>query len=91
MNPLEKRDEREKLAYILREKGFYVRLHAYEYLVMFRNKILCSIYVHPAANLCIINYNKVTAKGNRNKLSDIIDAIKKLAPNIKVIVNKVPK
>ncbi len=91
MNPLERRDKREKLAFLLREKGFYVRLHAYEYLVMVRNKILCSIYVHPVANLCIINYNKITAKGNENKLNDIINAIKELAPNTEVVVNKVPK
>ncbi len=88
----EKREKREELATKLREKGYYVRLHAFEYLILNEGKILCSIYIFPLENMCVINYNEVTSGGKlKQKLYEIIDIIRTIDPDIKISVRKVPK
>jgi len=88
----ERREKREELAIMLRERGYYVRLHAYEYLIMSEGKILCSIYIFPLENTCVINYNKeISGEKSKEKLYEIVSAIKTIDPEIKILIRETPK
>ncbi len=92
MRIFERREKREELATKLREMGYYVRLHAYEYLVMWNGKILCTIYIFPLENTCIVNYNKeISGEKPKKKVYEIVNVIKTLDPNIKIMVKETPK
>jgi len=92
LHVFEKREKREELAAILRERGYYVRLHAYEYLIISEGKILCSIYIFPLENTCVINYNReISGEKSKEKLYEIIDIIRTIDPNIKIAIKETPK
>ncbi len=81
---------REKLARNLRNLGFYVHLHSYEYLIMLNEKILATIYLHPRENEVVINLSKYNPK-SKASLNDIISVIRSIDKGEnKIIVREVP-
>ena len=87
LNPLELRENREKIAHMLRNNGFYVRLHACDYLVMAHGKIVCTIHMLPSYNECYINISSIV-KNSEQYLDKIIEVIRSIAPAVKIYLKK---
>jgi len=88
LNPLELRENREKIAYMLRNSGFYVRLHAYDYLVMAHGKIICTIHLLPRYNECYINLSSIVKDDSERYLDKIVKVIRSIAPAVKIYLRK---
>ena len=72
-----------KLLYRLKREGFYVRMHAYEYLVGDNKGFLALIFLEPWANRCLILPLRCD-----KKMTMILKLIKKLDPAIKVEIER---
>ena len=90
LNPLELKENREKLASVLREQGFYIRLHGYDYLLMYNNKIICSIHLLPRLNECYVHVNPLINNDNE-QLRKVITMLKNISPQTKIYVREFPK
>jgi len=72
-----------KLLYRLSENGFKVRMHAYEYLVAYKDKFLCLILLFPRENRVIIKvFNWIQ---NSKELTDkIVKLIREIEKDISI-------
>ncbi|RLE84441.1 MAG: hypothetical protein DRJ41_03110 [Thermoprotei archaeon] len=78
-SPFIKHEERLRLAYNIRKHGFYVRLHAYEYIVGDRTRFVAIVLLEPflgRAMVKIIN--------NGENLNKIISSIKSIDSKINI-------
>jgi len=71
-----------KLAKALREKGFYVRMHAYEYLVGDGRKLLAIVLLEP-------RLNKAYLYALDENIERIADTIKSIEPSVKIMIRRV--
>lgn len=73
------------LLYLLRDSGFEVRMHAYEYLVAYNSRFLCLILLFPIDNKATI---KVFSWLPDNSLlvDKIVSIIKKVEKDVKIEV-----
>lgn len=78
-NSLMLQSNRLKLLYMLRENGFEVRMHAYEYLVAYKNRFLCLILLFPRENRVTI------------KVFNWIQDNKKLTDRITTLIEEIEK
>lgn len=72
-----------KLLYRLRREGFYVRMHAYEYLIGDNKGFLALIFLEPWANRCLI----LPLRSDK-KIAMVLKLIKKLDPAIRVKIER---
>lgn len=74
-----------KLLYLLRNSGFEVRMHAYEYLVAYNKRFLCLILLFPMENKATI---KVFGwiSDNNPLINEVISTIKKIEENVRIEV-----
>ena len=87
LNPLELKENRERIAHLLRNRGFYIRLHAYDYLVMAHGKIVCTIHLLSHLNECYINISPIV-ENSEHYVNKIVKVIKSIAPTVKVYLRK---
>jgi len=80
-------ENRLKLLYRLKEDNFYVRMHAYEYIVGTGDRIVAIIFLEPSRNLAEVLQLERASKCD---IERVVTAIKDLDPTIRVIV-KSPK
>jgi len=81
---------REELKWRLMRRGFYVHLHAYDYLVMHENSIVCTIHLLPELGEAYVNRFKL------NPISaPLVSAVSRemlsLDPRIREMVRDVPQ
>ncbi len=81
---------REKLKLLLVNEGFYVHQHAYDYLVMFDEKIVCTIHLLPLIRkVQVVHYT--LNPSSKEHLAKIIDIIKMLDREVEVEIKKSPR
>lgn len=68
-----------RLLYRLKKEGFYVRMHAYEYLVGDEEGFLALIFLEPWTSRCFILPLRYS-----EKINAILKLIEKLDPSIKI-------
>ena len=74
-------ENRLKLLFCLKESGFYVRMHAYEYLIGYNGKLIGLILLEPRFNRVILNFfEKIDTK----ILVSILTCIRKISPQINI-------
>lgn len=76
-------EKRLKLLYKLKDSEFYVRMHAYEYLVGTKNRMIAIILLEPNKNIVEILQLE---RANDSDIKEIIAIIKSLDPSVKVNV-----
>ena len=90
-NVFYKPEAREELARSLRELGFYVHLHSYEYLIMKNGKIVATIYLHPRVNEIVINVNKYNPKA-KDYINSLVKTIRSIDKGEnKILMREVPE
>lgn len=72
-----------KLLYLLRNSGFEVRMHAYEYLVAYNDRFLCLILLFPLDNKATIKvFNWIP--NNSLLINKIASIIKKIEEEVTI-------
>ena len=66
-----------KLAWLIREKGFSVRMHGYEYLIAYGDRFLCLILLQPMEGTILIKEFK-WIEDSRKQLNKIVELIRSL-------------
>lgn len=64
----------------LRRRGFYVRMHAYEYLVADRTGFLAILLLEPSAGSATV----VDLRGSKGEISAIVDSVLAVDPQISI-------
>ncbi len=76
-------EKRLELLYVLKNNGFYVRMHAYEYIVGYGDRLGCIIILEPSKNLVEIiklPYSRL----NEKQIEHLIRLIKSIDKNVVV-------
>jgi hypothetical protein len=73
LNPLVVASNRVRLAWMLRERGVYVRLHAYEYLLGFEGRILGVLLLEPSRGVASLYLSERSEASDR--LVGIVDEV----------------
>ncbi len=76
-SPLILPENRLKLAWLIRGKGFSVRMHGYEYLVAYGGRFLCLILLQPMEGIILIKEFK-WIEDSRKHLDEIVESIRSL-------------
>lgn len=76
-------EKRLELLHKLKEESFYVRMHAYEYIVGTGDKIIVIVLLEPNRN--VVEVLRLE-RANNNDVKRIVATIKNLDPNVKVNV-----
>ncbi len=79
-SPLLSPEGRLSLLQELRRRGFYVRMHAYEYLVGDEREFLCIILLEPHQGEATV------VRLRRRAVNRIVEAIKSVDPGIHIVV-----
>jgi len=77
-----------KLAKMLKRYGLYVRMHAYEYLLGFRNHIIGVLLLEPWKGMAYIYLNDSFNVLEENVVATLSSLLKSIDPNISVFVKK---
>jgi hypothetical protein len=77
-------ENRLKLAWLIRRKGFSVRMHGYEYLVAYEGRFLCLILLQPMEGVILIKEFKWIEDSHKH-LNRIIESIRSI-DNVSEIV-----
>ncbi|MGB9759184.1 MAG: hypothetical protein ACP5KW_06975 [Thermoproteota archaeon] len=72
-----------KLLYLLRNSGFEVRMHAYEYLVAYNSRFLCLILLFPLDNKATIKVFD-WIPDNSLLINKIVSIIKKVEKDVAI-------
>ena len=86
-SPFKLLSKRLQLLRTLRERGYYVRLHAYEYLIGYENHFLAILFIEPnkrIAEFVICPPYKIS----KNLIRDLIKLVKEIDPYIKILIRK---
>lgn len=75
-------NERVKLYNDLKDRGFYVRMHAYEYIIGDYKKFKALILIEPFRNIV---YVKVLDKNDEEAIKTIIQSIKSGDSQIRIV------
>ncbi|MCS7138684.1 MAG: hypothetical protein NZ873_01335 [Crenarchaeota archaeon] len=70
-------ENRLKLARLIRGKGFYVRMHGYEYLVSHDGRFLCLIFLQPNNRIIMIKVFK-WIEDSHNQVKEIVELIRSI-------------
>lgn len=82
MNSFESIESRYELLKLLKSEGMYVRWHAYEYLIGYKEKLACLIFIEPMNNRVLIkkfkwsNFSNEASEIIKNKIVSINKKIK---------------
>lgn len=82
MNSFESIESRYELLKLLKSEGMYVRWHAYEYLIGYKGKLACLIFIEPMNNRVLIkkfkwsNFSNEASEIIKNKIVSINKKIK---------------
>jgi len=74
-------EKRLELLYKLKDNGFYVRMHAYEYIVGTGDRIVTIILLEPNRN--VVEVLRLERASDRD-IERVITTIKSLDPNVRV-------
>jgi len=85
MSPFMFPENRLKLAWLIRERGFSVRMHGYEYLVAHGGRFLCLILLQPMDRIIMVRVFKWIADSHKHA-EKIVDLIRSLDNVSKIIV-----
>ncbi|MEM3789848.1 MAG: hypothetical protein QW260_01995 [Thermoproteota archaeon] len=88
-NSLMLAQNRLKLLYLLRNSGFEVRMHAYEYLVAYNNKFLCLILLFPMENKAVIKIFR-WIPNNSSLINEVVSTIKEIEKETEITVLAFP-
>ncbi|OYT25438.1 MAG: hypothetical protein B6U95_09335 [Thermofilum sp. ex4484_82] len=78
-SPFSRYGIRLELLHKLKEKGFYVRMHAYEYIIGDYKRFHAIVFLEPEKN-----YAFIKVLGEKEVIKEIEELIVKLDPNIHI-------
>lgn len=78
-------ENRLKLAWLIRDSGFSVRIHGYEYLVAYSNRFLCLILLQPTDTTILVKEFKWLEDSSR-LVEKIVELIRTMDKESEIIV-----
>jgi len=69
-------DERLTLLYSLKKAGFYVRMHAYEYVLGYAGSIIGVLALHPGETAATLYLNKYARSGSEHAVLSVLRSIR---------------
>jgi hypothetical protein len=78
-------ENRLRLAWLIRDNGFSVRIHGYEYLVAYGNRFLCLILLQPTDMTILVKEFKWLDE-SRKLIRKIIELIRTMDERSRIVV-----
>lgn len=78
-------ENRLRLAWLIRNNGFSVRIHGYEYLVAYGNRFLCLLLLQPTDKTILVREFKWLDE-SRKLIEKIIELIRTMDEESRIIV-----